>query len=152
MSASPSVRLWVWAVALALLVPGGLVAALAEMWCLLLLVGVLIVLLLGMTGWRVLVDSQGLTATAQLGWPRQHIPADEVERADVVTISAFTEFGGWGLRVSPDGRTGVVTRSGPAIQVQRTGGRVFVVTTTGAAAGAALLNTMAERSRGLAAE
>lgn len=137
----------VWAVAVVLLAAGGATGALTGMWWLLVLSALLAALLLAMTGWRVQVDEDGLTATAQLGWPRQHIPAAEVERADVITLSPFSEFGGWGLRAAPDGRTGVVTRSGPAIQVQRTGGRVFVVTTSDAATGAALLNTVADRSR-----
>src|SRR5699024_5197036 len=91
---------------------------------------------------------RGLTVTGDGGWPRQRIPANEVERADVVQVSPFQEFGGWGLRAAGDGRTGVVTRAGAALQVQRSGDRVFVLTIDGALEAAALLNTLAERSRG----
>ena len=59
----------------------------------------------------------------------------------------MAEFGGWGYRVGRGGRVGVVLRTGEALQVQRTGGRAFVVTVDDAATGAALLNTLAARSR-----
>lgn len=99
--------------------------------------------------WQVRVDATGLTARAALGRPRQHVPAAEVVRADVVTVDPFAEFGGWGLRVSAalDGTVGVVLRKGEAIAVERTGGRRFVVTVDDAATGAALLNTYAQRAR-----
>lgn len=106
-----------------------------------------------MLNWRVRVDAGGLTATAglpgKLAWPRQHVPADEVLRADAVQVDPFGEFGGWGLRTAPDqhGTVGVVVRKGPGIAVRRTGGRRFVVTLPDAEAGAALLNTMADRAR-----
>lgn len=45
------------------------------------------------------------------------------------------------------GATGVVLRSGEAIEVQRTGGRRFVVTVDDAQTGAALLGTLVARSR-----
>src|SRR5690625_971213 len=99
--------------------------------------------------WRVRVDAAGLTVRARLGRPRQHVPAAEVLRADVVDVDPFGEFGGWGLRISPglDGTVGVVLRRGEAIAVERTAGRRFVVTVDDAATGAALLNTYAQRAR-----
>jgi len=58
------------------------------------------------------------------------------------------EFGGWGVRTSvATGATGVVLRSGEAIEIHRTGGRRFLVTVDDAATGAALLATLAERDR-----
>ncbi|NLF05694.1 MAG: DUF1648 domain-containing protein [Actinomycetales bacterium] len=105
-------------------------------------------LIVGFTQWTVSVDARGLTAVGRLGWPRQHVPLDEVESASVREIHPVREFGGWGLRTSvKDGATGVVLRSGPGIEVQRTGGRRFVVTVDDAETGAALLNTLAARSR-----
>jgi hypothetical protein len=43
-----------------------------------------------------------------------------------------------------------VTRAGEAIRIERTGGRVQVVTVDDAATAAALLNTVAERARPVA--
>lgn len=100
------------------------------------------------TQWLVTVDHRGLTVTGRLGWPRQHVPLEEVEAATVRDVNPMREFGGWGLRTRvQDGATGVVLRRGSGIEVQRTGGRRFVVTVDDAETGAALLNTLASRSR-----
>ena len=140
----------VWPVWLATAVLIGLyvwLSAASGQWWLPLPLLVLTTLPLGLLRWRVRIDHRGLTVAAQAGWPRERIPANEVERAGVVEVSPFQEFGGWGLRASGDGRTGVVTRAGEALQVQRSGDRVFVVTIDGAAEAAALLNSIAERDR-----
>lgn len=99
--------------------------------------------------WRVRVDAGGLTVVSTLGRPRQHVPAGEVEHAEVIEVDPFGEFGGVGLRIAPDihGTVGVVLRKGEAILVHRSARRRFVVTVDDAARGAALLNTHAERAR-----
>lgn len=109
-----------------------------------------VVLMLAMTTWQVQVDPRGLTARGNLGWPRVHVPAAEVVRADVGRVRPFPEFGGWGLRTNVAGTVGVVVRAGEAVAVERSGGRRLVVTVDDAATGAALLNTYAERARGAA--
>ncbi|WP_150460095.1 DUF1648 domain-containing protein [Nesterenkonia ebinurensis] len=104
-----------------------------------------------MFAWRVRVDSRGLTASSALGWPKLHVPADEVEGAEAGRVeSPMGEFGGWGIRSSlsePDGTVGVVIRGGEALVVSRSGGRKVVVTVDDAATAAALLNTKAARAR-----
>ena len=55
------------------------------------------------------------------------------------------EFGGWGLRLSVEGRFGVVLRQGEAIEVTRANGRRFLVTVDDAATGAALLQALIAR-------
>lgn len=107
----------------------------------------LLVLVLTMTTWQVQVDARGLTARGTFGWPRIHVPAGEVERADVTSVRPFPEFGGWGLRTNVGGTVGVVIRAGEAIAVERSGGRHVVVTVDDAASAAALLNTYAARAR-----
>lgn len=126
-------------------VPGLVIAVLTRQWWMVSLFGVLALLVAAGTTFRISVDGSGFTARSLLGWPRLHVPLAEVERADVVPISPFAEFGGWGLRTAIDGRTGVVTRKGEAIQIRRSGDRVVVATVDDAARGAALLNTLAER-------
>lgn len=103
--------------------------------------------LVGMTMWTVTVDRRGLTVASRLGWPRQSVPLEEIEAASTREVSPLKEFGGWGIRTALDGATGVVLRTGEGIDVQRTGGRRFVVTVDDAATGAALLNTLASRTR-----
>ncbi|WP_136520490.1 DUF1648 domain-containing protein [Cellulomonas telluris] len=137
------------------LVAGGaavlLVAGLAvtmPMPALWLLVVVLAALLGAMSVFRVRVDAAGLTARSALGWPTLRVPLDEVEEARTVTVDPFADFGGWGYRVGAQGRVGVVLRRGEGLEVRRTGGRAMVVTVDDAATAAALLNTLADRSRG----
>ena len=97
--------------------------------------------------WTVTVDRRGLVARSRLPRPRVVVPLEEVEEATVVRVDPLREFGGWGLRMGVGGRVGVVLRGGDAIEVLRTGGRRVVVTVDDAQTGAALLNTLAERTR-----
>lgn len=114
-----------------------------------LLVPVALSFLLGsMLVLRVTVDGRGLTARSPLGWPTARVPLDEVVGARATQVDPFGEFGGWGYRIGAGGRVGFVLRKGEAIEVERTGGRVTVVTVDDAAQGAALLNTLADRARG----
>lgn len=97
--------------------------------------------------WTVIVDRDGLTVRSILRRPCFRIPLNEVEMAEVVEVRP--QFGGYGIRSGmAGGAMGVVVRKGPALQVHRTGGRVFLVTVDDAATGAALLNTLAGRTRG----
>ena len=88
---------------------------------------------------RVRVTPDGFTARSLLGVPRTSIPLAEIESARAVEITPFGEFGGWGWRISLDGRTGIVMRQGSAIEIVRPGKRTFVVTIDGAQQAAALL-------------
>ena len=98
--------------------------------------------------WTVIVDRDGLTVRSILRRPCFRIPLNEVEMAEVVEVRPLREFGGYGIRGGKGDRMGVVVRKGSALQVHRTGGRVFLVTVDDAATGAALLNTLAGRTRG----
>lgn len=96
---------------------------------------------------RVGVDARGMTARSPLGWPAVRVPLDEVVAARVTQVDPFGEFGGWGYRVGRGGRVGFVLRRGESLEVERTGGRVTVVTVDDAGTAAALLNTLADRAR-----
>ncbi|MCL1897620.1 MAG: DUF1648 domain-containing protein [Micrococcales bacterium] len=122
-------------------------AVLTRMWALLILPGSLIIVFAMMTEFTVRVDAAGLLVRSAFGWPRSRIPANEVEEASLVQVKALKDFGGLGWRTAPGGRVGVVPHSGEAIEVRRTGGRSFVVVVDDAATGAAILNTMADRTR-----
>lgn len=113
-------------------------------------VAVLVVVLLvfaSMAVWRVRVDERGLTVVSLLGWPRTRIAPAETREVRVIDVNPMREFGGWGWRMDALGRSGVVVRRGPAIEVERTSGRRFVVTVADAAAGAAVLAAIAGGSR-----
>lgn len=124
-----------------------LLAVLLQTWAMLLIPLLLVVVLAAMFAFVVRVDATGLTVRSVVGWPRTHVPADEIERAGVCRVNPLRDFGGWGWRVGPGGRTGVVLRAGESLAVERTGGRRFVVTVDEAATAASLLNTVAERAR-----
>lgn len=89
--------------------------------------------------WRVTADRRGLTVRSALGWPRTTIPVHEITDVAIVEVQPMAEFGGWGWRHGVDGRSGVVVRTGAAIQVTRANGKRFVVTVDDAATGAAVL-------------
>lgn len=125
-----------------------IIGLISHAWVLAVVVGLLIGLSLAFfTQWTVSVDDAGLEVRSALGRPRFIIPLDEVEMAEVVQVRPLAEFGGWGIRSGKGGRVGVIIHAGPALQVHRSGGRIFLVTVDDAGAGAALLNTLAERAR-----
>ncbi|MDT0266272.1 DUF1648 domain-containing protein [Streptomyces sp. DSM 44915] len=96
---------------------------------------------------RVTVDAGGLrVAPPLLSRPRLTVPLARIESAEVRRVSPVADFGGWGYRVRP-GATGLVLRSGEALQVRRAGGRAFVVTVDDAHTAAALLNGLVARRR-----
>ena len=123
------------------------ITALTQLWAVAIVAVAVLALVLAMARFSVVVDRRGLTVRSTLGWPRVSIPLDEVLRAEVVEVTPFGEFGGWGYRVGRGGRVGIVLRGGDGLQVERSGGRSFVVTVDDAATGAALLNTLAARPR-----
>lgn len=116
-------------------------------WWMILVPVVLGLLMAAMMSWTVTVDATGLEVRSALGLPRTFVPLDEVEGAHEVQVDPFREFGGWGWRAGRGGRVGIVVRKGPGLEVERTGGRSLVVTVDDAAAGAALLTSLADRAR-----
>ena len=110
------------------------------------LVGLVLASLCTMLAWRVVIDRRGLTVTGALGFPRFHIPLENVVAATVIDVNAMREFGGWGIRVGRSGDWGVIVRSGEAIEVERKRGAPFLVTVDDAATGAGLLTSLARRT------
>jgi hypothetical protein len=88
---------------------------------------------------RVRVGPDGLLVRSMVGFPRVHVPLEDVVSVRAVECNPFGEFGGFGWRLGLDGRTGIVLRKGPAIEVERRDRRPLVVTVDGAAVGAAVL-------------
>lgn len=114
-----------------------------DSWWILALVTVLLVLLILTTlVFRVRVNAAGLRVRSVVGWPRWNIAASEIADVKVLQVAPMAEFGGWGLRIAVDGRMGVVLRTGEALQVTRTTGRVFVVTIDDARTAASVLITV----------
>lgn len=103
---------------------------------------VLTLLICTMLVFRVRVNADGLRVRSIFGWPNTRIPLDRIAKVETVQLDPMAEFGGWGWRISTDGRRGVVLRAGDALQITQTNGRVFVVTVDGASDAAAVLETL----------
>jgi len=95
--------------------------------------------------WRVRLTGAGLLVRSVLGLPRFTVPIGEIVAARVVEVAALAQYGGWGLRGGPGRRTGVILRSGEALEVQRRSRRTLVVTVDDATTAAALLNGLVDR-------
>lgn len=93
---------------------------------------------------RVDANEHGVTVDiGPFGWPRTHIPADEVTGAAAFDVKPMA-YGGWGYRVRPGVRAFVI-RSGPAIRIERSVGSDTLVTVDDAPAGAATIGALARR-------
>lgn len=111
-----------------------------------LLVLVVVALALAATAsFRVRAGAVGLVVRSQLGFPRLHVPLEEITSVRAIECHPFAEFGGVGWRVGLDGRTGIVLRTGPAIEIARRGKGAVVVTVDGAEVGAATLQAHIDR-------
>lgn len=95
--------------------------------------------------WRVRVTDEGLEARSALGIPRFAVPLREVAEATVITVNPVRDFGGWGLRWGGQGRFGIVTHAGEALEVRRTNGKSLIVTVDDASQAASLLNALRAR-------
>lgn len=102
-----------------------------------------VILMLTSTWFNVRIDHGGLEARAPLGWPVFRLRPDEIVSVTASQISPFGEYGGWGMRWTPD-RFGLVMRTGVGIVVTRRNGRLFALTVDDAQAGAALLAAVAQ--------
>jgi hypothetical protein len=94
------------------------------------------------------VDARGLTvAFGPFGWPRQHVPLEDVSSAEAIEVDPM-KTGGWGIRFPRGGGLAVVVRGGDGIRVVRRDGRQLIVTLPDAATAAALLNDLRARTAG----
>lgn len=105
-----------------------------------------LVLLLGLTRFDVGVDGRGLWIRS-LGMLTIDIDLDEIEAAKVVPVRAIRDFGGWGLRLRGRRRYGIITQTGPAVEVTTAGGMQLTVTTEKAEQMAGALNSYAVQAR-----
>jgi hypothetical protein len=121
-----------------------LLQAPGKVWIPLLVLVVVGLALAATSSFRVRAGADGLTVRSQLGFPRLHVPLDEITSVRAVACHPFAEFGGVGWRTGVDGRTGIVLRTGPAVEVARRGKGAVVVTVDGAETAAATLQAHLE--------
>ncbi|MGV8857426.1 DUF1648 domain-containing protein [Rhodoglobus sp.] len=109
-------------------------------------IGIIVIALAVSTlSWRVTIDHRGLRVRSAMGWPRTTIAPDQIDSVAVVDVNPIGEFGGYGWRWAPDGRSGIVLSKGEAIQVTRMNGKKFIVTMHDAQRGAEALATVATK-------
>ncbi len=77
-----------------------------------------------------------------LKWPRRVIPLADIEEAHVITVAPLA-YGGWGWRRRP-GRTAVVIRRGPALELVLRNDKRFIVTVDDPEHAAGLINDYAK--------
>ncbi len=133
----PALQVTLGVILVAALVAVALVADGALAWVVGGVVALSAVTALGCMTFVVHVDSRGFAWRSAIGIPRGRVSIEEIETAEVIDVRP-TDYGGWGLRFTP-GATAIVTRSGPALAVRRTG-RDFVITLDDPRTPAALLN------------
>jgi hypothetical protein len=109
-------------------------------------VGVVGLALLATSSLSVRVDAAGLhTLWGPLGWPRQHVPIDEITSVQTQDIDPM-RWGGWGLRMSRR-RLAAVVRKGPGIVVERADKAPYAVTIDNAGKGAEVLEALCARAQ-----
>lgn len=92
---------------------------------------------------RVFVGEPGLRVASLGGLvPWVRVETTDVEVAGTTAVRPIGDFGGWGMRVAPDGRRGYITRAGTALEVRRVGLPSVFVTVDDADGAAATLNTL----------
>ncbi|MBH0009075.1 DUF1648 domain-containing protein [Salinibacterium sp. UTAS2018] len=95
--------------------------------------------------WRVTIDHRGLRVRSAFGFPRASIAPDQIASVGVVEVNPIGEFGGYGWRWAPGGRSGIVLAAGEALEVTRTNGKQFIVTMHDAQRAAEALATVAKK-------
>lgn len=100
-------------------------------------------LLAALSRYTVVLDERGLRVRC-LGAAMLDYGADELAEARVRRVDPLSEFGGWGLRMRPGRRYGVVTRRGPGATVTMGGGDALTITTDDAERLAGAVNTLAD--------
>ncbi len=104
------------------------------------------VLFASMFVFRVRIDETGFHARSIAGIPSFHIPREEIAEVRSLTVNGMADFGGWGLRYMPGSGTGIILRTGEALQIVRTNGKKFTVTVQDSVRAAELLLGLREHA------
>lgn len=108
-----------------------------------LVLSVVIMILFFTVRLRITIDDSGLRVR-KLGLTLQRIALPEIRAAGVIDVEPLGEFGGYGYRVGLDGkREGLITGSGQALIIERSGHKDFVYTVEDASTAARTLATLA---------
>lgn len=103
----------------------------------------LLAIVVALVRFDVLVDENGVHVR-NLGLLSIDIGIDEVTGAAVTEVNPFRQWGGWGLRSKGHRRYGIVTRTGPAVEVSTASGLSLTITSEHAEQFAGTLNSWAD--------
>ncbi|AFA74018.1 hypothetical protein GPOL_c30030 [Gordonia polyisoprenivorans VH2] len=124
----------------------GIITAVTGVWWLLVVPALIVLGAVLMGTVRVRIDRSAMTVRGALPWPRQEIAMADIVRAEVITVHALRDTGGYGRRLAirgeGKGAWGFVVRSGEAVMVTRTDGRRDFVVVDDAATAAGLINAV----------
>lgn len=73
------------------------------------------------------IDEDGIRARSLLGFSAVEASLSEIESVSVRDVKALGDFGGWGLRSSPEHGLGMILRSGPALVLHQHSGQTLTV-------------------------
>lgn len=131
--------------ALAILVAiSGIAIGWAVHWVVALLLLPVALLMLASSTFTVTVGPAGIRVRGLMGVPRLRVPLEQIASVSPGTVDAFS-FGGWGMRAALSGESAVITRSGPALVVERTDGAVLRVSLDHPETAASLAATLLDR-------
>ncbi len=100
---------------------------------------VVAVSVVSMSLWRVSADHRGFIVRGAMGWPSKRILLADIRTVQVLDVHPMRDFGGYGWRWSGGGRSGVILRTGPGIEITSSRGKRFVVTVDDAETGAGVI-------------
>ncbi|MFH5208829.1 DUF1648 domain-containing protein [Antrihabitans spumae] len=103
-----------------------------------------VLVLLALMRFEVIVDSTGVRVR-NFGLTSIDISIDEITGAKSIHVNPFKDYGGWGLRAKGRGRYGIVTTTGPAVEIGAASGLMLTITTQHADAMAGAINSFADR-------
>jgi Protein of unknown function (DUF1648) len=123
-----------------------LLALLTAMWWLVLLAVVVLLAVIGTASVSVRIDAEAVrVGFGPLRWPAKVVRLSDVTAAEAIDVKPVA-WGGWGYRWVPSKHaTAAVVRRGPGLRLDRTDGRVFVVTVDDADRAAGLVNDLLDR-------
>lgn len=123
----------------------GLVVGWLSTWAVALIFLPVLALVIGSSMYTVTAGPKHVEAAGMLfGFPRVRVPLDQVASAEAGTVEAWS-FGGWGIRSNLGGESAVITRSGPALVINRTDGARLRISLDQPEEPAALISTLLDR-------
>ncbi|WP_255450310.1 DUF1648 domain-containing protein [Skermania sp. ID1734] len=106
-----------------------------------------IILIAALMRFEIIVDRRGIRVT-NFGFATIDIALAEVVGAKITEVNPFKDFGGWGLRTRGHRRYGIVTHTGPAVQIDTASGLQLTISLSRAETITGIINGFADQRFG----